>query len=100
MDNCEHVIGESARVVEQLLVHCPLLRVLATSREALGLGGETIWPVPPLAIEDAVELFTDRAGAAGAADGLARCQLPSSRTSARGSTAFRWPSSWRPPGCA
>ena len=69
MDNCEHVIGESARVVEHLLVHCPLLRVLATSREALGLGGETIWPVPPLAIEDAVELFTDRAGAAGAADG-------------------------------
>ena len=61
MDNCEHVIGESARVVEQLLVHCPLLRVLATSREALGLGGETIWPVPPLAIEDAVALFTDRA---------------------------------------
>ena len=72
MDNCEHVIGESARVVEQLLVHCPLLRVLATSREALGLGGETIWPVPPLAIEDAVDLFTDRAGAAGGADGLAR----------------------------
>ena len=70
MDNCEHVIGESARVVEQLLVHCPLLRVLATSREALGLGGETIWPVPPLAIEDAVDLFTDRAGAAGGADGL------------------------------
>ena len=69
MDNCEHVIGESARVVEQLLVRCPLLRVLATSREALGLGGETIWPVPPLAIEDAVDLFTDRAGAAGAADG-------------------------------
>ena len=68
MDNCEHVIGESARVVEQLLVHCPLLRVLATSREALGLGGETIWPVPPLAIEDAVELFTDRAGAAGAVE--------------------------------
>ncbi|MFL6204551.1 MAG: BTAD domain-containing putative transcriptional regulator [Acidimicrobiales bacterium] len=66
MDNCEHVIVESARVVEHLLVHCPLLRVVATSREALGLGGETIWPVPPLAIEDAVELFTDRAGAAGA----------------------------------
>ena len=70
MDNCEHVIGESARVVEHLLVHCPLLRVLATSREALGLGGETIWPVPPLAIEDAVDLFTDRASAAGAAGGL------------------------------
>ena len=69
MDNCEHLISESARVVEQLLVHCPLLRVLATSREALGLGGETIWPVPPLAIADAVELFTDRAGTAGAADG-------------------------------
>jgi len=68
MDNCEHVIGESARVVEQLLVRSPLLRVLATSREALGLGGETIWAVPPLAIDDAVELFTDRASAAGAVE--------------------------------
>ena len=75
MDNCEHVIGESARVVEHLLVRCPELRVLATSREALGLGGETIWPVPPLAIEDAVDLFTDRASAAGAAGGLARRHL-------------------------
>ena len=35
----------------------------------IGLGGETIWPVPPLAIDDAIELFTDRAGAAGAAQG-------------------------------
>ena len=69
VDNCEHVIGETARVVEHLLLHCPVLRVLATSREALGLGGETIWPVPPLAIEDAIELFTDRASAAGAAEG-------------------------------
>ena len=100
MDNCEHVIGESARVVEQLLVHCPLLRVLATSREALGLGGETIWPVPPLAIEDAVDLFTDRAGAAGARRRPRSMPPPSSKTSARASTASRWRSSWRPPGCA
>jgi predicted ATPase/DNA-binding SARP family transcriptional activator len=69
MDNCEHLIGESARVVEHLLRQCPLLRILATSREALGLGGETIWPVPPLAIGDAIELFTDRAASAGAAKG-------------------------------
>jgi predicted ATPase/DNA-binding SARP family transcriptional activator len=69
MDNCEHLVAEAARVVEHLLLHCPRLRILATSREALGLGGEAIWPVPPLTLEDAVELFADRAGAAGAPAG-------------------------------
>ncbi len=65
IDNCEHVIEAAARVVEQLLLQSPLVRILATSREALGLGGETIWPVPPLTLGDAVELFADRAVASG-----------------------------------
>ena len=47
LDNCEHVISEAARVTEHLLRACPELRVVATSREALGIGGETLWPVPP-----------------------------------------------------
>jgi predicted ATPase/DNA-binding SARP family transcriptional activator len=66
LDNCEHVISTAAEVAEDLLRHCPALRLLATSREGLRVGGETIWPVPPLAADDAVSLFVARANAAGA----------------------------------
>ncbi|MGI9051697.1 MAG: BTAD domain-containing putative transcriptional regulator [Ilumatobacteraceae bacterium] len=66
LDNCEHVIATAAEVAEDLLRRCPGLQVLATSREGLRVGGETIWPVPPLAADDAVALFVARARAAGA----------------------------------
>jgi predicted ATPase/DNA-binding SARP family transcriptional activator len=66
LDNCEHVITTAAVVAEDLLRRCPGLRVLATSREGLRVGGETIWPVPPLEADDAVRLFVARAEAAGA----------------------------------
>ena len=66
LDNCEHVIATAAEVAEDLLRRCPSLRLLATSREGLRVGGETIWPVPPLATDDAVQLFIERAQAAGA----------------------------------
>ncbi len=66
LDNCEHVISTAAEVAEDLLRHCPALRLLATSREGLRVGGETIWSVPPLAADDAVSLFVARANAAGA----------------------------------
>ncbi len=66
LDNCEHVITTAAEVAEDLLRRCPGLRLLATSREGLRVGGETIWPVPPLAADDAVHLFIARAQAAGA----------------------------------
>ena len=66
LDNCEHVITAAAEVAERLLRHCPGLRLLATSREGLRVGGETIWPVPPLAADDAVRLFVARARASGA----------------------------------
>ena len=66
LDNCEHVITTAAEVAEDLLRRCPGLRVLATSREGLRVGGETIWPVPPLEADDAVHLFAARAQAAGA----------------------------------
>lgn len=61
LDNCEHVVAEAAAVTERLLLGAPNVRVLATSREALGIGGETIWPMPTMAIDDAIELFVDRA---------------------------------------
>ncbi|NUR70241.1 MAG: AfsR/SARP family transcriptional regulator [Hamadaea sp.] len=48
LDNCEHVIDAAARLVDELLAACPLLRVLATSREPLGVPGEALWPVEPL----------------------------------------------------
>ena len=67
LDNCEHVIAKAAAVAEDLLVRCPGLRLLVTSREGLRVGGETVWPVPPLADDGAVELFVARARAAGAA---------------------------------
>jgi predicted ATPase/DNA-binding SARP family transcriptional activator len=66
LDNCEHVITAAAEVAEGLLRRCPALRILATSREGLRVGGETIWPVPPLAPDDAARLFLTRAKAAGA----------------------------------
>ena len=52
LDNCEHLIMACAELVEQLLHICPGLRILTTSREALGIGGETVWQVPPLSLPD------------------------------------------------
>ncbi|MGW1214683.1 BTAD domain-containing putative transcriptional regulator [Streptomyces sp. NPDC002499] len=63
LDNCEHLVADAARLTALLLASCPGLRVLATSRESLGITGEILVPVPPLAPEPAVRLFTDRARA-------------------------------------
>jgi predicted ATPase/DNA-binding CsgD family transcriptional regulator len=52
LDNCEHLIGACASFAEALLRRCPDLRVLATSREALGVAGETLFDVPPLSLPD------------------------------------------------
>src|SRR5262249_27104004 len=48
LDNCEHLVGACASFATALLGACPGLRVLATSREALGVAGETVWRVPSL----------------------------------------------------
>ncbi|MGW3967237.1 ATP-binding protein [Amycolatopsis sp. NPDC005003] len=63
LDNCEHVVAEAARLVRRLLGACTGVRVLATSREALGLTGETLVAVGPLPADAAARLFTDRAAA-------------------------------------
>jgi predicted ATPase/DNA-binding SARP family transcriptional activator len=63
VDNCEHVLDASARLVDRIVQHCPEVTVLATSREALGIEGEQIFAVPPLAVEEATALFADRARA-------------------------------------
>lgn len=48
LDNCEHVIEPAAELVDRLLSAAPGLRILATSREPLGVSGEAVWTVPPL----------------------------------------------------
>ena len=64
LDNCEHLVDACAELVESLLRVCPRLTILATSREALSVESETAWLVPPLAPDEATELFADRARAA------------------------------------
>src|SRR5262249_53045731 len=75
LDNCEHLLDAVARLTERVAGTCSGVRILATSREALGVAGEQVWPVRSLstpeasstAIEtkcDAVQLFVERAAAA------------------------------------
>src|SRR5829696_1005005 len=52
LDNCEHLVEACAKLAEVLLRSCPELRVLATSREALGITGEVTWLVPSLSLPD------------------------------------------------
>jgi predicted ATPase len=64
LDNCEHLIDACAQLVESLLLACPKLTVLCTSREPLGVEGETVLRVPSMAVPDpaAVEIeFSDPA---------------------------------------
>ncbi|MFF0152376.1 BTAD domain-containing putative transcriptional regulator [Micromonospora sp. NPDC005203] len=75
LDNCEHVIESAAVLADRLLGECRRLRIIATSREPLGITGEALWPVAPLDLPDvdadpseietspAVRLLRDRAGA-------------------------------------
>ncbi|MDX3525206.1 MULTISPECIES: ATP-binding protein [Streptomyces] len=61
LDNCEHLIDACAELADTLLSACPELRVLATSRQTLGIAGEHVYTVPPLKVPDeAVELLRDR----------------------------------------
>ena len=54
LDNCEHLIEACAELAEVLLRICPELKIMATSREALGIGGEAAWRVPSLSMPDSV----------------------------------------------
>jgi len=64
IDNCEHLLDAAADLAERLLGACPRLHVLTTSRQALGVSGEAVLVVQPLALDDARQLFLERAAAA------------------------------------
>jgi predicted ATPase/class 3 adenylate cyclase len=76
LDNCEHLLSASAGAVNEILLSCPHVSVLATGREALGVGGETTWRVPSLSLptdtddlaalaeSEASNLFIERARSA------------------------------------
>jgi predicted ATPase/class 3 adenylate cyclase len=74
LDNCEHLIGATAKFCDTAIRHCPKIRFLATSRESLGIDGERVYRVPSMSLptgdaatteevahSDAVRLFADRA---------------------------------------
>lgn len=78
LDNCEHLVRACAELTETLLSACPNLKILTTSREVLGIAGETAWRVPELSLPalahfpttatlmeyDGIRLFAERAAAA------------------------------------
>ncbi|ONI88649.1 AfsR family transcriptional regulator [Actinosynnema sp. ALI-1.44] len=64
LDNCEQVVDQVADLAVTLLKAGPESRILATSRQPLGINGEQLWVVPPLDQDRAVELFVTRAAAA------------------------------------
>ena len=90
LDNCEHLLTECAALADTLLRACPHLTLLASSREALGIAGETVYRVPSLALPDgkgpqtvesisrceAVRLFVERAGAVAPAFAVTRQNAP------------------------
>ena len=79
LDNCEHVVAESAQLAETLIRTCPQVSILATSRERLAIAGESVFRVPSLASPEtvegltadaarnfpAIEMFVERAAALG-----------------------------------
>lgn len=61
LDNCEQILSGVATVADSLLESAPKLRILATSREPLGVPGEVVWRVPTLSASESVALFLERA---------------------------------------
>ncbi len=109
LDTCEHLIDSCASLADDLLRRAPAVRILATSREALGVQGETVYRVGSLARagssvqggepaeSDATRLFVDRARAVDPNFRHTSDNADASSASVAVSTAFHWRSSWRPP---
>ena len=109
LDSCEHLLDACAKLVGALLKTCGKLRILATSREAIGVAGEKIcagaipyeagaratMSLESLCQFEAVRLFRERAVAVQPLSGTRRRPLLPWRESVRGWRGFRWPLSWR-----
>jgi predicted ATPase len=90
LDNCEHLIDACSKVADAILRYCPEICVLATSREPLGIAGESIYRVPSMSLpdeaddtgelgpygSDAVALFAERAAAQGVSSVLDPASAP------------------------
>ena len=61
-DNCEHLLRDTAALIDSLLSRCATVKVIATSREVLDIDGESVWRVPSLPATEATELFLRTAG--------------------------------------
>ena len=72
LDNCEHLVAECAQVAAVVTRRCPGVRILATSREPLGIAAERVYAVPPLSLPDTAETLGDLASSEAAALFLAR----------------------------
>ena len=109
LDNCEHLIDACAQLADQVLQHCPDLKLLATSREALGIQGEAIVRVPSLSLppldlptpevlarSEAVQSFSNAPRRPRRTSGSRQRMRPPSCRSAAASTASPSRSSWPP----
>ena len=75
LDNCEHVVDAVAELASTIAEECPGVRIIATSREGLGIGAEQLMPVGPLDVEGAaVDLFVQRATALDHTFDVATCR--------------------------
>ena len=93
LDNCEHVVDAAAALAVRLLDAAPGLRILCTSQVPLDVDGEAVFELAPLALADAVELFTRRATAQRMRRLRSRAPTTPCSTCAARSTGCRWRSS-------
>ena len=111
LDNCEHLAAAAAALAADILRGCPGVRILATSQQPLGVGGEQVFGLRPLSLpppdagmaaagaSDAVSLFAQRAAAARGDFSLSPGERGRGRARSAGAwTGSRWRSSWPPPG--
>ena len=93
LDNCEHVIDAAAALAVRLLDAAPGLRILCTSQVPLDVDGEVVFELAPLALADAVELFTRRASAQRTQSHVERGRTTRCTSCAARSMVCRWRSS-------
>ena len=100
-DNCEHVLDAAADIIEAILATSSTVKVIATSREGLGVAEEQLWPVPSLDCPFKRGNVVRRAGLCSGAGGLCSMttRTPSPRSVAA-SMAYRWRSNWPPRACS